>query len=197
MAENPYEPGSDLDLNRTPAASLEKPVSVKILGILNIVFGIMGICGLIGSAVALFSNAIPQDPNFPNPTIELLQNNNAYRLYMIATLALGFVATILLGYSGVGLIMYRRYGRSLSLVYCWYAIVSVFVGVIVNTFVLVMPAWQQFQQQQAQGAAVTPQLMGLLFGAIGGTFGGCFGLIYPAVLMFFMYRRKTIDSLTA
>ena len=197
MSENPYQPGSDFDVDRTPVASREKPVSVKILGILNLAFAVMGVCGVGFGGIALFANAIPQDPNFPNPTIELIQNNGGYRIYMIVSLALGMIATVVLGFAGVGLIQYRRYGRSLALAYAWYAIVSVCIAMVVNTFFLVIPAWEQVQQQQAQGAAMSPQLIASLFGAIGGTYGGCFGMIYPAVLLFFMYRRKTIDSLSA
>jgi hypothetical protein len=47
------------------------------------------------------------------------------------------------------------------------------------------------QASHSQG----PAAMGAAGGAIGGLAGSCFGLIYPIVLLVFMFRKNVVDYL--
>ena len=85
MSENnPFQSSAEIvdPLGVTP----QKPTSVKVFGVLNIVFGLLGICGNVFSLVMMFGNVLPQDPNFQNPALELMNTNSAYRMFMICLL---------------------------------------------------------------------------------------------------------------
>jgi len=164
----------------------EKPASIKVFGVLNLVFGTMGICGLLASGAVLF--AMPHDPNMPNPALDLIQTSPVYRGFMICSLGLGFIFTVVLILSGTGLLKYRKSGRKLAIWYSWYAIIAAVVGTAMNLVFLLGPMMEQANQQGPQGAAA-------FGGFIGGMVGGLTGLIYPIILLVFMNKQKVIDAL--
>jgi hypothetical protein len=53
---------------------------------------------------------------------------------------------------------------------------------IVNFIFLVRPMLEQAQNQRG------PEAAGAIGGAAGGMIGGCFGLVYPIILLIFMFR---------
>lgn len=184
MSDNPYQ--TTQQSFSPPPAVKDKPTSVTVFGILNLAFALMGLCGL-GASVAMFF--IPVDPNIPNPAIEIMQSNAAYRSYMIGSIAMGFVSTIVLAVAGVGLLTWRKYGRTASIFYGWFAILSMIVGTIVNWIFIFGPMVEQ--AQKANG----PEMAGAIGGAIGGSIGSCVALIYPAILLFFMSRPNIKNAL--
>lgn len=184
MSDNPYQT-SQPSFAPPPIAN-SKPTSVTVFGILNIAFALLGLCGLAGSIAMFF---IPIDPNLPNPAIELMQGNTAYRAFMIVSIPLGFISTIVLVVGGIGLLTWKKYGRTASIIYGWYAIISMIIGTVVSWVLVFMPMLQQ--AQQANG----PEQAGAIGGIIGGSVGGCFGLIYPVLLLYFMSRQDVKNSL--
>lgn len=192
MSENPYEAASVPDTGPAPNAAAANPVSLKVFGILNLVFAVMGVCGIGAAAVTLFVNFIPQDPNIPNPALDLMQNDAGYRIISMVGIALGGVFTIVLVVAGVGLLQRRRYGRTASIAYAWYAIVAQLVMLVVNFFYIYQPMLNQLGQQ----GGGQPQQSFIAYVSLGtGIVGAFLALIYPVLLLVFMYRRKTIDAL--
>ena len=187
--QNPYvSPLNSDKLNPSGNFKQEKkPDSIKVFGILNLVFGALGVCSTLFSGVVLF--AMPQDPNMPNPALDLMQSSPAYRGFMIGAMGVGFIFTIIVILSGIGLLKYRKSGRTLALWYAWYAIIAAVVGTVVNIVVLYGPMMAQANQQGGPEAAAA------VAGFIGGMVGGIAGLIYPVILLFFMYKKKVIDAL--
>jgi hypothetical protein len=195
MSQNPYEAIEESgDGFPPPGGSGARPVSVKVFGILNLVFAVMGICGVGAAGMMFFADFIPQDPNFPNPTLELMKNDQGYRMFTMVSMSLALVFTIVLAIGGVGLLQWRRLGRTASIVYGWYAIISVIVTGIVNYFYIYGPLLEQMNQ--ANGAQATQQQAVAIITTVSGLFGFVFALIYPALLLVFMNRRKTIDALS-
>ena len=195
MSQNPYESSEESgDGFAPPRGSGARPVSVKVFGILNLVFAVMGICGVGAAGMMFIADFIPQDPNFPNPTLELMKNDQGYRMFMMVSMSLALVFTIVLAIGGVGLLQWRRLGRTASIVYGWYAIISVIVSGIVNYFYIYGPLLEQMNQ--ANGAQATQQQVVAIITTVSGLFGFVFALIYPALLLVFMNRRKTIDALS-
>ena len=92
-------------------ASQERPVSVVIFGALNLVFGIIGFLGLIGSAAILFS----VDPT--NPMYSILQSSEFYRAWLWGASVIGLFATFVLLAAGIGLLLSKNWGRLLSMGY--------------------------------------------------------------------------------
>lgn len=187
MNPNPY---------RSPASSPPAPVqpptgrpaSLIVFGILDLVFGVLGICGTAASSAMVFVK-LPRDPSMPNPVLDLIESDATYRLVLQATLLLGTVASLVLIVAGIGLLLSRSWGRTLSIAYGWYAIVGAIFGVFINWFFLVQPLLAK--AKEAGGAAEA----GAIGGAIGGLAGGCLGLIFPIVLLVFMYRPAVRDAL--
>jgi hypothetical protein len=160
---NPYEPprsSPGFSPSLPPGAS-PRPTAATVFGVLNMVFAALGLCGLLMSA--------------------------AVWTFTIVSLGLGFVATIVLAISGIGLLQLRPWGRYLAIGYSLFAIIQAVVGTIVNWVFLVAPMMERAGEAGVQGQAA----MGA---AIGGVLGGCIGLIYPVLLLIFMYRPNMIAA---
>lgn len=156
-----------------------KPASITVFGILNIVFGLLGLCGVVGAVAAFF---LPIAPGTELPAAKLMQNE-AYRIFMFITIPLGFIATVALVAGGIGMLQDKGWGRTLSVWYAIYTLVSGFIGILVNLFLVMLPTLQMLD-----GLPAGPEKAGAIGGMVGGTFGGCIGLIFPALLLYFMTR---------
>ncbi len=156
---------------------MQRPPTITVFGILNIVFGVLGFCGVFFSL-----NMFLTEDDGTNPLIPIMQQSSLYKGFMIASIPLGLLVTVALLAAGIALLRDLAWGHKLSIIYAWYAIVSTIIGVIINAVVLVPPA-----MEQASGD-MTPEAVGLIGGAIAGTCGAFIGLIYPVLLLFFMKR---------
>lgn len=188
MSTNPYESPAAYGSAPGYASAPEKPVSGIIFGILNLVFGVFGVCGVLASSVMFF---IPLDPEMvkQNPALQLMQDNQFYKLFTQVGIAVGLIATFVLIGAGIGLLTMKPYGRTLSIIYGWYGIISTVLTAIVNVFI-VFPGLIEHMNNSPPGPAQA--------GAIGGIIGGVVGIllapIYPGLLLFFMYRPKVIAA---
>lgn len=162
---------------------MQRPTSVTIFGILNIVFAALGVFGLIAS-IALFF--IPVGSN--NPVIKIMHENTFYATWLKICIPLGLLTCVALLAAGIGLLRLKSWARTLSIAYAIYAIVFGILGMVVNFFFLVRPMLEQARQQQGTEAA------GAMGGAIGGSIGGCLGLIYPILLLIFMLRPTMVAA---
>ena len=163
---------------------MQRPTSVTVFGILNIVFAVLGIISLLAMA-ALFA-AVGTNSN--NPVIQLIQNNPAYAAWMKFSLVLGVPVAVVLLAAGIGLLKLKPWARIVSIAYGIYAIVMVLASLVVNYIFLLQPMLQQAHQLQG------PQAAAAIGGAVGGTFGSCFGLIYPILLLIFMMRPNVVAA---
>ncbi len=188
MTENPYA-SNPHDLREQSIEIETRPISVTVFGILNLVFAALGLCGL-GFSIITFM--ISQNSNMPNPVMEMMRTNQFYMSYMYAVMLLGLVFTVVLVVAGIGLLRFKPYGRTLSIIYSVYSIVICIVGTAVNYFALVAPLLND--AQKIPNAAMRAGAIG---GAIGGMVGGLLGLIYPVLLLVFMYRRNVMQALRA
>ena len=189
MDPNPYRsPVSPAAGPAAPAAA--RPTSLIVFGILNIVFGLLGVCGTAGSS-AMFFVKLPRDPLVPNPALELIESNPTYRTLMMVLIGLGLLAAVALLVAGVGLLRSRAWGRTLSIGYAWYGIVGAIVGMIVNWIYLVQPMLAKWNPAFGPAEAATVST------AVSGILGGCFGMLYPIVLLVFMSRPALRDWLAA
>jgi len=162
---------------------MQRPTSVTVFGILNIVFAVFGVIGMFVS-VFLF---LPQ-ANTNNPVVQIIQSSPAYATWLKLSLVLGAVVCVALLAAGIGLLKVRPWARTLSILYGIYAIVMGIVGMVVNYFFLVQPMLEQARQKTG------PEAAGAIGGTIGGSIGGCFGLIYPILLLIFMTRANVVAA---
>ena len=185
---NPYEAPVEPGAGARSSANVprERPVSTVVFGVLNIVFGLLGLCGLMFSTVVLFVDPKALETGQPNPAMDALANNPGYRAFMIGMMTIGFVFLVVGIVAGINLLRGKRSGRTLSIAYAIYSIVSGVVGAIVNLVMFIWPAVNEF-------GAGSPVVVGAIAGAI----GGLVGLIYPILLWYFMTRRHVIAWLDA
>jgi hypothetical protein len=162
---------------------MQRPTSVTVFGILNIVFAAFGIFGLIAS-IALFF--MPGNSN--NPVIKIMNENAAYAMWLKVCIPLGVLSCAALLAAGIGLLRLKSWARKLSIGYAIYAIVFGIIGMVVNFIFLIEPMLKEAQNQQG------PEAAGAIGGAIGGSFGGCFGMIYPVLLLIFMMRPTVVAA---
>ncbi len=163
---------------------MQRPTSVTVFGILNIVFAVFGFCGVLGIvAVFMMLGTNLNNPAFQNnPTMQAIQDSPAYATWLKISVVLGVFVSIALLAAGIGLLRLKPWARTLSIAYGIYGIVSVIIGTVVNYFFLIQPMLEKAHGEQG------PEAAGAIGGAIGGMFGGCIGIIYPVLLLIFMTR---------
>jgi tellurite resistance protein TehA-like permease len=162
---------------------MQRPTSVTVFGILNIVFAAIGVFGLIASIALFFLPA-----NLNNPVIKIMHENPAYATWLKVCIPLGLLSCAALLAAGIGLLRLKSWARTLSIAYAIYAIVFGILGTVVNFFFIVRPILEQARQQHG------PEAAGAIGGAIGGSIGGCLGLIYPVLLLIFMLRPTVVAA---
>jgi hypothetical protein len=163
---------------------MQRPTSVTVFGVLNIMFAALGIGGALASMLLMMVPANGSN----NPVIQVLHNSPAYLAWMEVSIVLGLVASVSLLAAGIGLLNLWPWARILSIAYAIYAIGMIPVGMVGNLFFLVQPMLEQAHQRHGPEAAAA------IGGLIGGTFGGCFGLIYPVLLLIFMLRANVVAA---
>ena len=173
---------------------MQRPTSITVLGVLNIVFGALGFVAIIFTAVSLMMPA----GHTNNPVFEIIRNSPVLATWMKISLPLGFLSCVVSIAAGIGLLKLKGWARTLSIIYAIYSIVVIVLGTAINAIFLMRPLMEQASQKQGPEAAV------LIGGAIGGTFGSCFGMIYPVLLLIFMFRpnvkaafRPSDESITS
>jgi hypothetical protein len=164
---------------------MQRPASVTVFGVLNIVFGALGFVAIIFTAITLM--AVPAGST-NNPVLEIMRNNPGYVLWMEITIPLGVLASGVSIAAGIGLLKLKSWGRILSIGYAIYSIAAGVLGVLLSFVFVMQPLMQQASQKSG------PEAAALIGGAIGGTIGGCFGMIYPVLLLIFMFRPKVVAA---
>ena len=163
---------------------MQRPTSVTVFGILNIVFAGFGIVGIVFAAM-LFTVV---GSNSNNPVVQIIQDNPGFATWMKISVVLGFIVSLALLAAGIGLLKLQPWARTISIIYGIYSLIMVPVGTVVNYIYVTRPMIEQAQGTQGPAAA------GAIGGAIGGMIGGCFGLIYPVLLLIFMFRSNVVAA---
>jgi hypothetical protein len=190
--ENPYQPPAaspgDAELVTPLGAGEQRPTSVTVFGILNIIFGSLGILCTPFALMVLFVTPPPGQGQNPNPAIELMKDPG-YRTITVVMSGLGIVASAVLLASGIGLLRLRPWGRALAIGYAFYALAAALVNMVVSYVYLIAPMMEAAQKNnnpQSTGAAVG--------GTIGGLIGSVGSLIYPVLLLVFMTRPRVVRA---
>lgn len=180
---NPYEVSSSESYGNPGVASPgERPLTATLFGVLNLVFGCFGILSsVMGAAIfaAMAYDVLPGADTQPTG-----MDHPAVLGVNYANLVLGLILSVVLIISGVGLLKFKPYGRTLANYYGALTIGSVVISLIVHTIFVVVPATQSLDDINS------PEQAGMIAGAIGGVIGGCIGLIFPILLLVFMNRRE-------
>lgn len=155
-----------------PAPHIEKqrPTSVTVFGILNIVFGGLGLLCMPFTLIASFV--------FP----DVLHPSAGFKMWIIFTSVVSLGCSIWLLVLGIGLLNLKRWSRTGSIAYGWFQIVFGIIGLIVN-----------FGAVLTGGLTLSAEAIP---GFIGGIFGGLIALAYPVLLLVFMNRPTAVAACT-
>jgi hypothetical protein len=160
------------------------PTSVMVLGIIGIILGALGVCG-IGFSVLVMS--VPMGP--PNPALTALYDDPIYRMSMWIMIPIGMALLAWLVIASIGSLKLKPWARKSMVVYAWVALIQTVIGGIFNMGYVVpkmmaaMPA-----------ASAGPAHAGAIGGAIGGSCGSFLGLIYPTCILYFFTRTHVVNA---
>ncbi len=180
QSENPYLPQS---AGYQPGSGGgPRPATATVFGILNIVFGLLALCGNVFSivffgaiAAGMMDEAFTRQmgPQVSDPTQQII---------ILVQASMGLLIGVLLIIAGVGLIRFLAWGRSLSNVSSILMILTSVVGLAIMLITLF-----------ADGAANSdPQKVGA---AVGGVCGGLLNLLFPICSLIFLNRPSFVRAI--
>ena len=109
-----------------PPTTIAYPASIKVFGILNVIFGVIGFCGIAAGAIGLlFLGWASQHPDFGNEVRQ--QMSESHLLFAQIMIFPSFALTVLLFISGIGLLRNKKWGCKSSIIY---GILVIFQAVI-------------------------------------------------------------------
>jgi hypothetical protein len=175
----PYQPG----------APVQRPgTALKVLGIIQIVFGILGLLSAPVTVLVAIFNAASKDP--VQRKLHTLMWEGPVAAWSYSQAALGFVFAVLLIATGIGVVRGKLWGRTVGLVYAIGTLASLLIGQVIM-FVAVYPALFDMLSStnpiERAGAA----------GGIGGGVGAAiFGMVLPLITLVVLARKSARDQLT-
>ncbi len=189
-APNPYQPPGGVPAPEGgygvhPHTVQALQGNLRILGGVQIAFGLIGSIGVLASGAlvgSMSSNPIQREMN------ELF-HTGVIGTWMEVSRWLGLVAGVTLFSAGLSLYRMRPIGRSLSLLHASLAVMLVFAGLYMN-LAYVFPALESFAQQGGPIAKA-----GARGGVIGGLMGSVIGLVLPGFELYFMTRPAIRQAL--
>jgi len=177
----------------------KRPTAVTVLGILNIVFGSLGLAGNLccGVGLLVFAGAInqaaAQNPQQFQPFKDMIDGITRAApwllAYFVAMLIVGTVLGVMLLIGGIGLLKLKNWARILSILV---AVLHLLLqaGNFVYNVSVIQPAMVQAQQQMlAQAGAPAPPANP--FGnAFFSGFGSILSVAYYIVLLVFLLQPR-------
>ncbi len=161
---------------------MQRPGAVTAFGILNIVFGGLGVlCTPMSLLFLWFQRARDL------PIQRVMDASAGLFAYWVAMAAFSMLSALALIAAGIGLLQLRPWARVLSIVYGIFSIVVGIVGMMVNAVFVFGP---MITRARTGGPEAAASLVGLT----AGTIGGIIGMVYPILLLVFMTRPRIRDA---
>ena len=160
-----------------------RPTSVTVFGVVDVVLGVLGLIGVPAAWGEFLAGAGGDDP-----VVAVTMASPFLRGWFVVSLILGFVMVNVLILAGVRLLRLRPWARTACIVFAIYAIVTNVAGMILRLAV-VFPRVAELTQQAAE-----PQAAGMMAGMAGRACRGVIGLVYPILLLIFMMRPKVVAA---
>jgi len=182
-----------------------RPTSVVVLGILNIIFGSLGlvcvVCAGFGLLVgsSLTNLGPPGAQNQPNALDQqkfLADHVTGYVPIEATRAVIGLVLAALLLASGIGLLKMRSWARLAGLVYGGVEVILLIAGLLYSIFVL-NPAFADYYAEQAKKNP-TPMPFTFSVGVFhaGAILGFLFGILLPVTNLIILLRPNVRAAFT-
>lgn len=188
--ENPYQSPVEEPEEPAPyvarARVVERPTAVTVFGILNIVFGSFWMLCTPFSVLFLLmpTQALPN----ANPAFRILDDPR-YREFALVQGITNIALSAVMLAAGVGLLMMKRWGRSLSFAYVTARFLEQIVGAVFTYVVLLGPMVDAAgaKDNLNRGAATVG-------GIIGGIGGVVINVMYSFMLLVFMLTPSVVAA---
>jgi hypothetical protein len=174
--------------------SPDKPVGIIIIAALDLLFGAMGLFGLVMSAFMflVLPRLVPGGgPGFTpgaGTPFSGVMSTPAYHAFMGVSAVVGGVFAIVQLGAGLGLVQMRTWGRTLALAYGWGNVVWIPLATLLNVIIVVRPMLEEGQKVGG------PAAFGAQFGAAGAIGGACFGSLLPIATLIVMNRENVVAA---
>jgi hypothetical protein len=185
---NPYQFDSQTPYaTALPAEALVKPKAIKVFGVLNVIFGGLGLLGTcigLGAILAFTSGLIPIPDGQSNPAFVTQDENAFLYFYNIISAAVALLFAIVLLVSGIGLLKHKKWGRTTGLAWAAYSVIATIV-VSVITWTHIYP-YQLEMLDTNEATKGLPNMEAILLGSM--IFGNVLSvgyLIYPGLFALF------------
>ncbi len=193
---NPYQFEAQTPYESAPQGQqLEKPKSIKVFGILNVIFGGLGLlftCIGLVAILAITSGVFPVPDGQSNPAFVTQDENAFLHFYNIISVTCALIFTTVLLVSGIGLLNHKMWGKSAGLTWAVYSVLATIVAAVI-TWTHIYP-YQLATMDEA--TAAVPNMEAILMGGM--IFGNVVSvgfLIYPGLFVFFSSKQPFKDAL--
>ena len=163
----------------------ERPTSVTVLAIINLVLAGLGFLGLLVGLVFRLG-LIPMPGGQQNPALELMETNVAYRVFSDVSMVLMFLATIWIISASLGMFQLKPWARLATIGWGVYSIIMKVIGAVLQHALLTLPMLDQASSSQER----TGMMIGLVV-------GGCFMLVilgYYLVMIVMLMRPHVVEA---
>jgi hypothetical protein len=190
---NPYQPQASGQAKTLLPG--QRPAVATVFGILNWVFGILGVCsGAMVAAGFTFIFAVLDAKARAQMNLDESMRQFSDPVFfglLVMQMSMGAILSVVVIISGIGLLKFKPWGRKLANFYAIANLILLVVGVSINLIFTVIPAINE-----ANMPGASPDKIGAAVGGVaGGVFGACFGVIYPVCILIFLNRRQFVDQI--
>ncbi len=184
----PLTPEEVAHLSSMEYVNLGQPQTVKVFGILHVIFGGFGVLMVSWNLVVMI---------FGNPMLKLMGNSPQFEMqtrletemqpYTLIGMFIMMVLTVLILIAGVLLLKKRKSAIKWSNYYAWSSIATKLINLVIS-IVYIVPLTQKAM------SAVTPSSSGAMFGAMGPMMimsivvGFAISLVYPILTLILLNR---------
>jgi len=195
---NPYQFEGQTPYAAAPQVqTLDKPKAIKVFGILNVIFGGLGLLGTcigLGAILAITSGLLPAPEGQSNPAFVTQDEDAFLYFYNIISAAFALLFTIVLLTSGIGLLRHKRWGRNTGLAWVAYSVIATIITSVVTWTHIYPHQLEMLPTNEAM--ANVPNMEVILLGSM--IFGNVLSvgfLIYPGLFALFSSKPSFKDAL--
>ena len=173
----------------------KRPTIITVIGILCIVFGGLGVVGMLcctvpGLVMAQFAGQVqlPQGPGkapIDNPLKEM-NSIPGFMAFQLASVSMSVITWSILLISGIGLLKMKTWGRMTGFVYAFVAIIWGSVAWVIQQQMFKPRLEEMAKKIQAQVGQTNPFLNNPTFNNIAAAFGLLVAFAVPAVVLVLM-----------
>ncbi|MCS5632560.1 MAG: hypothetical protein NZ744_17115 [Pirellulaceae bacterium] len=195
---NPYQFESQTPYAAAPQVQTsDKPKAIKVFGILNVIFGGLGLLGTcigLGAILAITSGLLPAPEGQSNPAFVTQDEDAFLYFYNIISATFALLFTIVLLASGIGLLQHKKWGRNTGLAWVAYSVIATIITSVVTWTHIYPHQLEMLPTNEAM--ANVPNMEAILLGSM--IFGNVLSvgfLIYPGLFAVFSSNQPFKDAL--